>query len=139
MNIGRAHIRGVEITYDIRVKPWSAHIEAVAQNPKDEISGEQLARRAKRTLTASLAYDIRRYRLAVDWLLTGRRKDSPFSSVYNAGYGLVNVTAQLRLNKQWTLQGRLENAADKHYTLADGYNTMGRALYVELRYGHKGS
>ena len=75
--------------------------------------------------------------LGADWLATTKRKDSPFSSIYNAGYGLVNLTALTRLNKQWTLQGRVENLTDKNYTLADGYNTAGRSLYVELRYGHK--
>lgn len=138
MNIGRARIRGIEATYDIQARPWGAHIEAIAQDPKDEVSGEPLARRAKRTLTASLFYDAGRYRLGADWLATSKRKDSPFSTVYNAGYGLLNLTALTRLSKEWTLQGRVENLTDQPYTLADGYNTAGRSLYVELRYGRKG-
>jgi len=138
MNVGRARIRGIEASYDIQSRPWGAHIEAIVQNPKDEISGETLARRAKHSLTASVFYDLGRYRFGADWLATGRRKDSAFSTVYNAGYGLLNLTALMRINRQWTLQGRVENTADKHYTLADGYNTAGRSLYVELRYGYKG-
>lgn len=138
MNIGRARIRGIEASYDIQARPWGARIEAIAQNPKDEVSGEQLARRAKRTLTASLFYDTGGFRIGADWLATGRRKDSPFSDIYNDGYGLLNLTAQTRLSKVWTLQGRLENVTDQPYTLADGYNTAGRSLYVELRYGHQG-
>ena len=138
MNIGRARIRGIEAGYDIRMRPWEAHIAVIAQNPKDEVSGETLARRAKGSLTASLSYDAGRYRIAADWLATGKRRDSPFSSVYNAGYGLLNLTALLHLNVHWTLQGRVENLSDKRYTLADGYNTAGRSLYVELRYGYKG-
>jgi vitamin B12 transporter len=138
MNIGRARIRGIEAGYDIQVRPWGAHIEAIAQNPKDEVSGETLARRAKHTLTASLFYDAGRYRIGADWLATGKRKDSAFSDVYNAGYALLNLTALMHVNKRWTLQGRVENLTDKHYTLADGYNTARRSLYVELRYEHKG-
>jgi vitamin B12 transporter len=135
MNIGRAQIRGVEASYDIQARPWGAHIEAIAQDPKDKVSGEPLARRAKHTLTASFFHDTGRYRVGVDWLVTSKRKDSPFSNIYNAGYGLVNLTAQTQLSKQWALQGRVENLTDKNYTLADGYNTAGRSLYVELRYG----
>ena len=137
MNIGRARIRGIEASYDVQARPWGAHIEAIAQDPHDETNDEPLARRARSTLTASLFYDTGRYRVGTDWLATTKRKDSPFSSIYNAGYGLVNLTALTRLNKQWTLQGRVENLTDKNYTLADGYNTAGRSLYVELRYGHK--
>jgi vitamin B12 transporter len=138
MNIGRARIRGIETAYDIQARPWGAHIEAIVQEPKDEVSGEPLARRAKHTLTASLYYDAGRYRLGTDWLVTGKRKDSAFSDVYNAGYALLNLTALMHVNKRWTLQGRVENLTDKRYTLADGYNTAGRSLYVELRYAHKG-
>ncbi len=137
MNIGRARIHGIEASYDIQARPWGAHIEAIAQDPRDEVSGEPLARRAKRTLTASLFYDAGRYRVGVDWLATGQRKDSPFSTTYDAGYALLNLTAQTRLTPQWTLQGRVENITDKKYTLADGYNTAERSLYVELRYGYK--
>jgi len=135
MNIGRARIRGIEASYDIQSRPWGAHIEAIAQAPKDEMSGEPLARRAKHTVTAFLFYDVGPYRLGADWLATGKRKDSPFSDVYNAGYGLLNLTALMHINQRWTLQGRLENVTAQHYTLADGYNTAGRSLYVELRYG----
>ena len=138
MNIGRARIRGIEASYDIQTRPWGARIEAIAQNPHDEVNDEPLARRAKRTLTVSLFYDAGRYRVGADWLATGKRKDSPFSDVYNAGYGLLTLTAQTHLSKEWTLQGRLENVTDQSYTLADGYNTAGRSLYVELRYGYKG-
>jgi vitamin B12 transporter len=138
MNIGRARIRGIEASYDVQARPWGAHIEAIVQNPRDEVSGEQLARRAKSSLTASLFYDAGRYRVGADWLATGKRKDSPFSDVFNAGYGLLTLTAQTQLGKAWTLQGRLENVTDQPYTLADGYNTAGRSLYVELRYGYKG-
>ncbi|MEJ2553674.1 MAG: TonB-dependent receptor [Gammaproteobacteria bacterium] len=138
MNIGRARIRGIEASYDIQAQAWGAHVEAIAQNPTDEVSGELLARRAKHTLTASVFYDTGRYRIGADWLATGKRKDSAFSSVYNAGYSLLNITTSMRIDRQWTLQGRVENLTDKHYTLADGYKTAGRSLYVELRYGHKG-
>ena len=138
MNIGRARIRGIEAGYDIKLRLWGIHIEAIAQNPKDEVSGEILARRAKRTLTASTFYDTGRYRIDVNWLVTGKRKDSPFSNIYNAGYGLLNITALVHLTPQWILQGRMENLTDKHYTLADGYNIAGRSLYMEIRYGYKG-
>jgi vitamin B12 transporter len=138
VNVGRARIRGVEFTYDFNARPWGARIEAIAQNPKDEISGEPLARRAKRTLTASLYRDNGSCRVGLDWLATSRRKDSAFSTVYDAGYGLLNLTASKRLSPTWSLLGRVENLAGQHYTLADGYNTAGRSLYVEVRYGSGG-
>jgi vitamin B12 transporter len=139
-NIGHASVRGIEVSYDFQANPWGAHLGAIAQNPKDETTGEPLLRRAKRTLTASLIHDSGRCRVGIDWMLTSRRKDIDavtYSPTYDAGYSLVNLTARSQLNKQWALQGRVENLGDKHYVLADGYNTAGRSLYVELRYGDK--
>ena len=40
----------------------------------------------------------------------------------------------MALNPRWTLLARLENVTDEHYQLANGYNTMGRALFVALRH-----
>jgi len=141
MNIGRARIRGIEGSYDIKMRSWGAHIEAIVQSPKNEDSGKPLLRRAKRSLTASAFYDLGRYRFGADWMLTSQRRDidsNTFNYIYDAGYGLLNLTALMHIDQQWTLQGRVENAADKRYTLVDGYNTAGRSLYVELRYGYKG-
>lgn len=135
MNIGRARIRGVEASYEYSANPWRARVEAIAQDPEDETTGEQLARRAARSLTASFDYDAGRWQAGADWLLASRRKDTAFSDTFNPGYGLVNLTAQYRLAKQWSLQGRIENLFDQDYTLADGYRTAGRGAYVTVRYG----
>ena len=90
-----------------------------------------------RSLSTSLLYTAVRYGLGVDWVLSGPREDIDaltFTRTSDGGYGLVNLTAQWRLAPQWTLQGRIENALDKHYVLADGFNTEERAWFIELRF-----
>ena len=133
-NVDRARIRGVEATYTAALKPFNLRIEAIAQDPKNETTGDLLARRAERSLTASLTYDIGPYQLGADFLAQSRRKDSDFSDVYNAGYGLMNLTAEWHVQRDWRITGRIENVFDKNYELADGFNTAGRSVMIEARY-----
>ena len=49
-------------------------------------------------------------------------------------YTLVNATVRYRVNDALTLQGRLENAFDEDYALAEGYRTEGRAYTIGVRY-----
>ena len=49
-----------------------------------------------------------------------------------AGYGLVNVGASWQINKDLTMQARLNNLTDAHYMLANGYSVPGANLFVAL-------
>lgn len=133
-NVEEARIRGVELSYALNLQPVSLRVEGIVQDPKNETSGEPLPRRAKRSLTTSLVYEQAAYQLGADLILQSERKDSAFSDTYNAGYGLVNLSAQWRVQKDWRLIGKLENAFDKRYELADGFNSAGRAVFIEARY-----
>ncbi len=50
------------------------------------------------------------------------------------GYTLLNLHARWSPTPALTLQARLENATARRYELADGFNTMGRALMVAARW-----
>lgn len=132
INIGEASIRGIEAGYAYADEQWQARVEAIAQNPESETTGDTLPRRARHSLTSSVTRELGRYQFGADLLLTGGRKDSDFSDVTLGGYGLVNVTAALRLRPDWTLRGRVENLFDKEYTIADGYRTAERSYFLQL-------
>lgn len=133
-NIGHARIRGLEASYVVDARPFGLRVEAIAQEPKDLDRDEPLPRRARRSLTAAAFYDVSAYRLGAELVASSRRKDSAFSSTYNSGYGLVNLTAHWQALPTLQLGGRIENLFDKDYVLAQGYNTGGRIAFVELRY-----
>lgn len=135
-NIGKARIRGIEAGYGFAAGGWRAALEAIIQDPENRDSGNQLPRRAKRSLTASLGYDAGSWQLGADLLATSRRKDSDFSDTELAGYGLVNLTAAMRLAPAWTLRARVENLFDQDYTLAEGFNTAERSYFLQLAWRH---
>lgn len=132
VNVGKARIRGIEAGYDFTHERWRAGVEAIVQDPESRTSGNPLPRRAKRSVTASLGYDGGRWRLGADLLATSKRKDSDFSDVRLAGYGLVNLNAALMLTPEWSLRARVENLLDKDYVLADGFETAERSYLVQL-------
>lgn len=133
-NVEQARIRGVELGYTLDLRPFALRVEGIVQDPENETTGEPLPRRAQRSLTGSFDYDVGAYRFGIDFIAQSRRKDSAFSTAYNAGYGLVNLSAQWRLAQGWSLSGRVENLFDKEYELADGFNTTGRSVMIEARY-----
>ncbi len=132
VNIGKARIRGAEAGYEFTHERWRAGVEAIVQDPESRTSGNPLPRRAKRSVTASLGYDGGQWQVGADVLAASKRKDSDFSDVRLAGYGLVNLNAGWWLTPEWSLRARVENLFDKDYTLADGFNTAERSYFVQL-------
>jgi vitamin B12 transporter len=133
-NVARARIRGVEAGWRWRPGLWSATVEGIVQDPVDETSGERLARRAGKSLTASVSRRVGAVDLGTDLLAQGRREDSAFSASVNAGYAVWNATAGWRAWRGLTLQARGENLLDRDYATATGFRSPGRAGYLTLRY-----
>lgn len=138
VNIARARIRGVELSYDYDSGPWRFGLTGTVQDPESRDTGNQLARRAKRSATASLVYTAPRWQLGADMLAASERRDSDFSTAVLPGYGIANVTAAVFLSPDWTLRARVENAFDKDYALADGYRTAERSYLLQLAWQHGG-
>ena len=134
INIGRAHIRGVEATYSLTRRLWYARFEGILQRPENELTGELLPRRAARTLSANLSVTPGIYEFAADLLATGRRRDSDFSSTELGGYVLLTVSGAVHWRRDWTVNVKVENVLDKDYQLASGFNTAGRSYLLELSY-----
>ena len=98
----------------------------------------QLVRRAKEFGSVSVAKSIGPWRVAGELLASGRRFDNnivTFARRELAGYEVLNLSARYQFAKDTALSLRLDNAFDKDYTLADGFNTQGRKLSALLSHG----
>jgi vitamin B12 transporter len=133
-NVARARIRGVEAGWRWRPGPWSATVEGIVQDPVDETTGERLARRAGKSLTASLSRRLGAVELGTDLLAQGRREDSAFSTTVNPGYAVWNATLGWRAGGGLSLQARGENLLDRDYATAAGFASPGRSAWLTLRY-----
>ncbi len=136
-NVDHARIRGLEAGYHYNAESWSARLDAIAQEPHDSDTGKQLLRRARRSLSAAIAYQLASYQLGTELLVSGPRPDVDaitFADTTVGGYALLNLTAATTLTHDWRLDGRIENLFDRSYQQVAGYNTPRRGLFVSLRY-----
>ena len=134
-NVDRARIKGVELGYRFSAAGWRARAELTFQDPRDETNDERLLRRSRESLMLAVDRDIGKLDLGLDIAAYGNRKDFGFpENVTLESYTLVNATVRYRATPALTVQGRIENAFDEDYVLAQGYRTEGRAYTVGVRY-----
>jgi vitamin B12 transporter len=128
-NIARARLEGAEFSHELAMDSWRLRAHATWQNARDEDSGMPLRRRARRhgSLLAETTG------MGVDWgvevFASGARPDIAETL---PGYALLNLRARWAPSRQWTLAARLENALDRDYEHAVGFNTPGRSLWLSL-------
>ena len=74
--------------------------------------------------------------LGTDLTVVGHRFDAvdESDSARMGGYGLVALFASWRMTPDWSLEGRVNNAANKHYVSVPGYVTAGREGQLTLRW-----
>ncbi|NNF52254.1 MAG: TonB-dependent receptor [Gammaproteobacteria bacterium] len=134
INVGRARISGIEVSYELVAQDWRWRAGAIVQNPENLTDGTTLARRSKRSLSTSFSRTLSWGELGLDVLASESRRDSPFSDIVNAGYVLANVTARVDLSRRMALRMRLENLLNSRYETAAGFNSPGRGLMLSLSY-----
>jgi vitamin B12 transporter len=137
-NVDRAENRGIEVSWQGALAGFDTRAAFTAQNPEDAATGLGLLRRAERFGSVSLGGGLGD---TLDWraevLASGARPDihaTTFARTTVPGYAVLNLNLGWRPAHDWKLTGKLLNVFDKDYSLVHGYNTQGRALFVELAY-----
>lgn len=105
------------------------------QDPRDDTTGNALARRAKRHASVDVDYTAGALTGGAGMQASGKRFDDAANKTVLGGYSLVNLFAAYHLTSDWSAELRVNNAFDKQYDLARFYNTPGRQLFVGLRFG----
>lgn len=134
-NVNSATLSGLTIGERLEIGKLSLTGSLDFQDPRDETTGKQLARRARRHASFAADYDLAALSLGANWQLSGKRFDDVANRTELPGYGLLNLTASYRVAPDWSVFARLNNVTDKQYELARTYNTAGREVFVGVRYG----
>lgn len=138
LNIGESRNKGFEATLRAQWLGNRIRLSAVSQEPFSVSDNEPLARRARQYASADVSRTLGAYDLGMKVHASGERKDSHYNPGVNlAGYATVALYASRKIDDNWTARVRLENAFDKQYQLAYGYNTPGRGLFASLQYSPK--
>ncbi|HMD73505.1 MAG TPA: TonB-dependent receptor [Steroidobacteraceae bacterium] len=139
-NVDRARIRGLEASWELLADPWTVHLEGSLQDPRDLVDNSQLLRRTKHSFTLDAARKIGRGEIGMDLLLSGPRPDLDIISdapMQDGGYLLASLYGKLHLTREWSVSLRLDNALNRRYELADGYNTSARSASISTRYSFR--
>jgi vitamin B12 transporter len=136
-NVNQATMRGLSIGTRTRLGAFELRASADLQDPRDDTTGKQLVRRAKRHGDLALDYTSGGLTLGAGVELSGKRFDDTANRNTLPGYGVLNLFASYRFAPDWTIIGRWNNATDKQYELARTYATAGSQAFVGIRYGVK--
>lgn len=136
-NIDNATLKGVTLSYAGRVGPWAGGISVDLQRPRDDDTGNRLARRADEQMFSHLSRSFGNWTLGGEWQLVGQRYDDAANRTKLGGYGLVNLFAEYRVEKDWVLFARGNNIFDKYYETVNNYGVLGANAFFGIRYAPK--
>jgi vitamin B12 transporter len=138
-NVPRARIDGATLAYAGRIADWSLAASLDELNARDD-SGVQLPRRAKHSAKLSADRSVEAFSFGATLAAFSARRDTNYDANFNPvpvalpGFATLDLRTDWRFARDWTLQARLNNVADRRYETAYGYNQPGRELYVTLRW-----
>lgn len=133
-NVNKASLRGTTLAWKGQVDSFSLGANLTLQKPEDAITGKLLINRAREHGALSISRAVDSWDVGAELVFSGARFADAENTQRMGGYGLVNLTAKRFLDKDWSLQARVNNLFDKHYELARGYGTPGVNLFVGVTY-----
>ncbi len=139
-----AKVRGVTFAAAQHWGNWELKGSADIQSPHNETNNKTLARRANRHGGIHLNYQLNNWRFGSELVASSLRYNDPNNQFNLSGYAVLNLIASYKVNNDWSVQGRLNNALDKNYALTSSasiygvndpaYNTPGSNLFVSVRW-----
>lgn len=142
VNVGRVENQGTEVSLRTSWNNYLMKVNWVNQEPRNITDGVALTRRARQYGSLDISKNWGIYSMGTHLNVTGSRPDMDYGAWPNrpetlAGYTLWSFYASRKIDDNWTARLRLENAFDRQYQLAYGYNTPGRGLFATLQYSPK--
>ena len=134
LNVPQARIEGYTLSYQGAFGPLALNASADSLDPRNSVTGKLLPRRSSNQVRVGADYDAGAWTFGASLLSIG----SSFNDTANLqpldGYTTADLYADYRLNKDWKLQAKVNNLANRQYETILGYNQPGRAAFVTLRY-----
>lgn len=136
-NIDKALLEGLTLSARRQFGDFNLSGNVDLQDPRDETTGKQLARRAKKHANFAVEYGTGALKGGVDLQLSDHRFDDAANKNTLGGYDLLNLFATYQIAPAWSVLLRWDNVTDKQYELAKNYATAGSKVFAGLRYGMK--
>lgn len=144
VNVGSATIEGLTLAYEGWFANYHLRSSADFQSPKNDDTDKLLVRRARQHGSVWLGQTWGKLEIGSEMIASGQRFNDADNFIKLSGYTLFNLTAQYKLDNDWSINARLNNLFDRDYALATtatafspaapAYNTPGTNLFVGVRY-----
>lgn len=131
-NVPRARMEGWSLGYTGSAGAWSWNTQLELLDARNQLNRLKLQRRSDETLTANLDRRDGAWSWGASLLAQSDRFDNAANTLRLPGFATLDLHAGYRFTRDWSLNLRLNNLADKVYETARGYNQPGRAAYVTL-------
>ncbi len=127
-------VQGVELSSGLTVNQWQLNTALTWLDAKDNKTGFQLPKRAKRSarLSADRLFD--KGRVGVTFIGADGRAATLGSSETISGYVTMNLRASYDFATDWNAELSIKNALDKEYQTAKDYFNPGRGVFLTLNY-----
>lgn len=140
-NVSNATLEGLSLQASTVWKDWTLAANYDVQSPRNDATGNVLARRVPRIATVDVERRFGPFDIGARLQGFSRRFNDPDNLQPLGGYGLLSLRGTYRLDRQWSVHATVQNALDKNYVIAQGsfapynqYATAGRSYYVTLRF-----
>jgi vitamin B12 transporter len=130
VNINRAKNDGVELLAESRVLDVDLRASVTQQKPRNAATGLPLLRRADQLASISATRNVGAWEFNAALRALGKRVDSGNRTL--AGYATVDGRVAYAMHPQLTVALRVQNAADRVWADAYGYNNTPRTVSVAV-------
>ncbi len=137
VNVPQAVIDGWTLSYGGQSGNWSYRTALDLLDARNKLNNLKLQRRADQQLTASVDYGVGAWKAGASLLAVGTRFDNAANTIRLGGFTTADLYTTYAVTKDWSLEARVNNVADKIYQTANGYNQPGRGVFMTARWQPK--
>ncbi|NCA26544.1 MAG: TonB-dependent receptor [Methylophilaceae bacterium] len=135
-----ATLKGLTLAASQSWDGWLLKGNLDIQSPKNTDDHKLLIRRAREHGALNLSKKFGEWRFDSEVIASSSRFNDAANENRMAGYAILNISANYKIDDAWSAQAKLNNLLDKDYALSlsnfDGtpYNTPGANVFFSLRY-----
>lgn len=137
INVPRARIEGWSLGYEGRAGAFALRASLDSLDPRNDVNGRRLPRRAKTQATLGADWQAGAWRLGGSLLHVADRWDDAANTLFLPAYTVADLYADWQLAPTLSLQAKLNNVTDRKYETSFGYNQAGRSVFLTLRWQPK--
>jgi vitamin B12 transporter len=135
VNDGTVNIQGAELSIGTELLGWDLNSNIDFNKAIAASSDLQKGRRPNRSISINLNKSSGKWKRNINWVAHSWAWDrDDHTNGKNGGYGLLNLRTSYDFTEDLSIYLNRNNALDKNYEMAKGYDTLGKTTTIGLTY-----